>query len=110
MPPNPDRPSALGDCLGRLLPGAEGLEAVLAPLLVDEVTAGFRGDVGVVPRQFLREFVNQLDLVDEHEGYDPLVEYGFKPEELRPEEREVLYGRQGVEDDETGLVPQEDVW
>ena len=34
--------------------------------LVDEVTTGFRGDVGVVPRQFLREFVTQFDLVDEN--------------------------------------------
>jgi hypothetical protein len=33
--------------------------------LVAEVTAGFKGDVGVVPRQFLRAFVTQIDLVDE---------------------------------------------
>jgi len=34
--------------------------------LVDEVTAGFKGDVGVVPRQFLRRFVNLMDLVVEN--------------------------------------------
>jgi hypothetical protein len=32
--------------------------------LVAEVTAGFKGDVGVVPR-FLREFASQMDLVEE---------------------------------------------
>lgn len=36
--------------------------------LVDEVTAGFRGDVGVVPRQFLRRFVNLLDTIAENPG------------------------------------------
>ena len=78
--------------------------------LVDEVTAGFRGDVGVVPRQFLREFVNQLDLVDEHDEYVPMAEYGFSAQELTPEEREALLGSEGSGDSDDGLVPQEDVW
>ena len=39
--------------------------------LVAEVTKGFKGDVGVVPRQFLREFVTQMDLVEENDDYDP---------------------------------------
>ncbi len=80
--------------------------------LVAEVTTGFKGDVGVVPRQFLREFVTQLDLVDEQDDYDPAADYGFKPTELRPEEEHVLTGIQPqVEGDEpAGLVPQEDVW
>ncbi len=34
--------------------------------LVDEVTAGFKGDVGVVPRQFLRRLVNKFDTVVEN--------------------------------------------
>ncbi len=34
--------------------------------LVDEVTKGFRGDVGVVPRQFLRRLVNLFDAVAEN--------------------------------------------
>jgi hypothetical protein len=55
--------------------------------LIAEVTKGFRGDVGVVPRQFLREFVNQMDLVDEHAEYDPAREYAFAPGALRPEEQ-----------------------
>ncbi|MCA9694369.1 MAG: DUF2791 family P-loop domain-containing protein, partial [Myxococcales bacterium] len=39
------------------------ISAAFIERLVDKVTAGFKGDVGVVPRQFLREFVTQLDLV-----------------------------------------------
>jgi hypothetical protein len=34
--------------------------------LVDEVTAGFGGDVGVVPRQFLRRLVNLFDVLSEN--------------------------------------------
>ncbi len=80
--------------------------------LVADVTAGFKGDVGIVPRQFLREFVTQLDLVDEHDAYDPASDYSFSPTELRPEEEHVLTGiSPQIEDDEpAGLVPQEEVW
>ena len=80
--------------------------------LVADVTAGFKGDVGVVPRQFLREFVTQLDLVAEHDDYDPLKEYGFKPLELRPEEKHVISGEPlpPIDDDGAVLIPTEDAW
>lgn len=82
--------------------------------LVAEVTKGFKGDVGVVPRQFLREFVTQLDLVEEHEEYDPSTEYGFQVGELSDQEKHVLTGAPlvAVEEEEEGdgLVPSEDVW
>ncbi|NOY28542.1 MAG: BREX system ATP-binding protein BrxD [Oligoflexia bacterium] len=78
--------------------------------LVKQITAGFKGDVGVVPRQFLREFVTQMDLVQEHEDYDPMVEYGFQPAELSPEEQTAMAGDALSLDDDTGLVAQEDVW
>jgi hypothetical protein len=80
--------------------------------LVAEVTAGFKGDVGVVPRQFLREFVTQMDLVEEHSDYEPMTEYGFTPAELSAEEQHVLTGAPLVAPDDDGdaLVPQEDVW
>jgi hypothetical protein len=81
--------------------------------LVEEVTKGFKGDVGVVPRQFLRELVLQMDTIEEHDDYDPMVEYGFKePESLTPEELHALGGATSaeVDDDDGGLVPQEDVW
>lgn len=38
--------------------------------LVEEVTTGLRGDVGVVPRQFLRELITVMDLVEENDGTD----------------------------------------
>ena len=76
------------------------------------MTAGFKGDVGVVPRQFLREFVTRLDLVAEHDDYDPLKEYGFKPLELRPEEKHVISGEPlpPIDDDGAALIPTEDAW
>jgi len=82
--------------------------------LVDEVTKGFKGDVGVVPRQFLREFVNQLDLVDMNPEYDPAEEYGFSLDNvhLSPEEQQAL-GAQVLGSADVGvdeLVPVEDVW
>ncbi len=80
--------------------------------LVDSVTAGFRGDVGVVPRQFLRKFVNSMDILREHEDYDPptvLRESGYQPSELAPEERATIEGQSmPAEGDE--LVPVEDAW
>jgi len=79
--------------------------------LITEVTRGFRGDVGVVPRQFLREFVNQMDLVDEHPEYDPMVDYTFRPGELRAEEQ-VARGeaRPPANEPDAGNVVVEDVW
>lgn len=80
--------------------------------LVREVTAGFKGDVGVVPRQFLREFVTQMDLVEEHADYDPSSAYGFTPRELSAEEQHALTGAPlvAVGDDGEALTPREDVW
>jgi hypothetical protein len=63
--------------------------------LVDDVTKGFRGDVGVVPRQFLRRLVNMFDTVAENPDaalpeVKPTVEeerasQGKKPYEYEPE-------------------------
>lgn len=80
--------------------------------LVTDVTKGFKGDVGVVPRQFLREFVNQLDLVEEHPDYDPASEYGFQPTELTPEEQNALSGAPTASSEpaDDAFVPEEDVW
>ena len=79
--------------------------------LVADVTAGFKGDVGVVPRQFLRELVNQMDLVDEDPDYEPMKEYGFQPAGLSPQEKMAIQGEKFVvEDGDDGLVPAEDVF
>ena len=88
--------------------------------LVAEVTKGFRGDVGVVPRQFLREFVTQLDLVEENDDYVPMELYGFDPSQistvaLTPEEQQRLGETSDsapLDELEEGpeLIPTEDVW
>ncbi len=80
--------------------------------LVADVTTGFKGDVGVVPRQFLREFVNQMDLVDEQPEYDPMKHYAFKLGELNPQEQHSLTGKPLlIADDAVGEpVMKEDVW
>jgi len=41
--------------------------------LIDKVTEGFKGDAGVVPRQFLRQFLDVMDLAAEHEDFDPMA-------------------------------------
>jgi hypothetical protein len=85
--------------------------------LVAEVTHGFKGDVGVVPRQFLRELVTIFDLVDQEAEYDPTRDYGFTlPPNLSPEEQRAAAGQAegaaplGDEDDDDALVPAEDAW
>lgn len=45
--------------------------------LVGKVTSGFAGDVGVVPRQFLRQFVDVLDLAENNDDFDPMTAEGF---------------------------------
>jgi hypothetical protein len=60
--------------------------------LVENVTAGFKGDVGVVPRHFLRQFVNMLDQVVEYDDYKPEEHVGFTPTELSAEEERALRG------------------
>ena len=91
------------------------LEAAISDAFIDrlvqEVTTGFKGDVGVVPRQFLREFVTQMDLVDENPEYSPMEQYGFTAEPLNDQEKLLLGGQTPVstaDDDE--LVPAEDAW
>lgn len=78
--------------------------------LVQEVTAGFKGDVGVVPRQFLREFVTQMDLVDENPEYVPMEQYGFQPQSLNDQEKLLLSGERAEDADDDELVPAEDAW
>jgi hypothetical protein len=42
--------------------------------LVAKVTEGFAGDVGIVPREFLRKFVDILDLASTEPTFDPMIE------------------------------------
>lgn len=82
---------------------AEVIEALIA-----SVTEGFRGDVGVVPRQFLRRFVDTMDLVTEQEGFDPRNELGQKPADLNEAEKRVASGEPPFDPepgDEDGYSP-----
>ena len=75
--------------------------------LVDKVTAGFKGDVGVVPRQFLREFINVLDLTNDNDDYDPMKVEGFEPGNLTEDEDRVRSGRPSFDpepEDEKGYA------
>lgn len=77
----------------------ERVRAKITPELlrsfVDRVTAGFGGRIEVAPRIFLRELVNSMDLVDQHESYDPGRDYRFETKQLsqiqlHPEEERAL--------------------
>ena len=61
--------------------------------LIDKVTTGFKGDVGVVPRQFLREFVNILDLAHQNKDFDPSQLKEFKPQDLNAHEQSITQER-----------------
>jgi len=89
------------------------ISAAFIEHLVADVTTGFKGDVGVVPRQFLREFVTQMDRVDEFEDYDPAVDYAFTVTSaaLSPEEQHVLTGADPEPIDGAGeLIAEEVAW
>jgi P-loop Domain of unknown function (DUF2791) len=61
-------------------------------LLVDKVTQGFGGDVGIVPRQFLRQLVNILDLAATEPDFDPMRDGGYDLAELSAEEIRIRDG------------------
>lgn len=97
--------------LRELFPAADRarLEAKVTPqyieALVENVTKGFGGDVGVVPRQFLRRLVDVLDLASEHDDFDPGAEIGFSPKEPNEDETRKLRGQPPFDpepDDEKG--------
>jgi len=50
---------------------------VFIEFMIAEVTSKFGGRVDVVPRQFLRDFVNVLDKTRQYPDYNPDVEYEF---------------------------------
>lgn len=78
--------------------------------LVAKVTEGFKGDVGVVPRQFLRQFINVLDLANDHDDYDPMTVEGFEADELTDDEIRIRDGLPPFTPepkDEEGYIPIE---
>jgi P-loop Domain of unknown function (DUF2791) len=61
-------------------------------LLVAKVSEGFGGDVGIVPRQFLRQLVNILDLAASEPEFDPMTDGGYEFNELNSEEARIRDG------------------
>ncbi len=76
--------------------------------LIESVSKGFGGDVGVVPRQFLRQFVDVMDLTDERPDFDPSHELSGALKEPNEDERRIA-GKQPPYDpeptDEQGYPP-----
>lgn len=71
--------------------------------LVGQVTRGFGGSVAVAPRLFLRELIDVLDRVDQHEAYEPAAHYKLDLDDetkLTPEELAAKHGRNPSADDE----------
>jgi hypothetical protein len=75
--------------------------------LVQKVTEGFGGKVAVAPRVFLRELVDVLDRVDQHEGYDPAAHHKLNldeevlgAEELAARRGEALASEATADEDE----------
>lgn len=57
------------------------IDDALLQQMVTTVTQGFGGHIDVVPRLFLRELVQVLDLVDLHD-YDPRTQYCFNADRV----------------------------
>lgn len=71
--------------------------------MVDEVTRGFRGDVGVIPRQFLRRLVNLFDTVAENPDAT-LPEPEKTVEEQRASQGKKPYEYEPEPDDDNGYA------
>lgn len=77
--------------------------------LVSQVTAGFGGSVTLAPRLFLRELVDVLDRVDQHEAYEPAEHYKLSLDDettLTPQELAARHGREPVYLDEEGMADE----
>jgi hypothetical protein len=84
-----------------IYPWKDGMTSLRVPeafilRITDEVTKGFGGNIQVVPRLFLRQFVDVLDLVDQNPDFS-VDKWRFQPgnvagsaRDLRPEEEAAL--------------------
>jgi hypothetical protein len=78
--------------------------------LVRSVTAGFGGDVGIVPRHFLRALVTRMDTVDEHPDYRPSEALSVEGVAVDPEDVARARGALPREDDDDTPIAKEEVW
>ena len=93
-----DRLEAVARKVRQVYPSERPLDKVVndkvIDTLCDAMTSGFGGRIEVIPRLFLRSWVDLLDRADQHSDFDPLdflQKKGltpFTPEELTDEERE----------------------
>jgi P-loop Domain of unknown function (DUF2791) len=65
-------------------------------LLVSKVTEGLAGDVGIVPREFLRKFVDILDVTSTEPTFDPMKDSSYNLE-LNSEETRMIQGQPYVQ-------------
>jgi len=56
--------------------------------MIKRVTEKFGGRVDVIPRIFLKEFIDVLDKCELYEDYDPWQQYHFDADRLKGELRE----------------------
>jgi hypothetical protein len=56
--------------------------------MISKVTGKFGGRVDIIPRIFLKEFVDVLDKCELYEDYDPWAAYEFDTARLKGELRE----------------------
>ncbi|MEB3123915.1 MAG: BREX system ATP-binding protein BrxD [Snowella sp.] len=67
--------------------------------LITKVTTGFRGDVGVIPRQFLRQLIDLFDLAADHPDFNPQLDQGFEIKEPNEQEQRLKEGRNLFEEE-----------
>ena len=75
--------------------------------LVAKATQKFGGDVGVVPRQFLTDFIMMLDLVEERPDYDPASAEGLVLAPTTPEELSLVNGGSEFQEEPGDSQPYE---
>ncbi|MHB2021000.1 MAG: BREX system ATP-binding protein BrxD [Candidatus Xenobia bacterium] len=66
--------------------------------MIEQVATALGGHIDILPRLFLREFINILDLCDQETDYDPTRNWSFKKSllvDLREEERILIAAADG---------------
>jgi hypothetical protein len=112
-PFNEERLRAVAKSLRNLYPATDR-ERFLAKLddayideVVGEVSKGLGKNIGLVPRRFLRELVNTMDLVEDVPGFDPRAGKFPVVGGLSPEEQAAAAGLEGEDE---GPIAVEQVW
>lgn len=112
LPPfDEDRLAQVARNLRRIYPNQrERLETRVRDAFIDALvrkfTEGFKKETGVVPRNFLRKFVDIMDLVAQHSDYDPETEEQLDIEAgLSAEEKAMVEGQPLYSEEDEDLEP-----